>query len=86
MKVLVTGAAGFIGMHLALRLKRDGVGVIGADNFDPYYDVALKRARAQELARGFVERIRTGDVQHDPKGGDCPPWCELWRMCRIRRA
>ena len=54
MKVLVTGAAGFIGMHLALRLKRDGVDVAGCDNFDPYYDVALKHARAQELARAGV--------------------------------
>jgi hypothetical protein len=42
--------------------------------------------RAQELARGFVDRIRAGDVRHDPKGGDCPPWCELWRMCRVKRA
>jgi ATP-dependent helicase/DNAse subunit B len=42
--------------------------------------------RAQELARGFVGRIRAGDVRHDPKGGDCPPWCELWRMCRVKRA
>jgi ATP-dependent helicase/nuclease subunit B len=41
--------------------------------------------RARELAVGIVERIRTGDVQHDPKGGDCPSWCELWPMCRIRR-
>jgi UDP-glucuronate 4-epimerase len=53
-KVLVTGAAGFIGMHLALRLKRDGVDVAGVDSFDPYYDVALKHARAQELARAGV--------------------------------
>ena len=50
MKVLVTGAAGFIGMHLAERLARDGVEVVGVDNFDPYYDVALKRARAARLA------------------------------------
>jgi UDP-glucuronate 4-epimerase len=50
MKVLVTGAAGFIGMHLALRLKRDGADVHGVDNFDAYYDVALKRARAERLA------------------------------------
>src|SRR5436190_1333772 len=50
MKILVTGAAGFIGMHLALRLKRDGFDVAGIDNFSPYYDVALKRARMQELA------------------------------------
>jgi len=42
--------------------------------------------RAQDLARGFVERIRGGDVKHDPRGGDCPPWCELWRMCRVKRA
>ncbi|MDQ6917039.1 MAG: NAD-dependent epimerase/dehydratase family protein [Pseudomonadota bacterium] len=49
MKVLVTGAAGFIGMHLALRLSRDGADVLAVDSFDPYYDVALKRARAARL-------------------------------------
>jgi ATP-dependent helicase/DNAse subunit B len=42
--------------------------------------------RARELAVGIVDRIREGDVRHDPKGGDCPAWCELWSMCRIRRA
>ena len=57
MKTLVTGAAGFIGMHLALRLGRDGGEVVGVDNFDPYYDVALKRARARELASGGVQCI-----------------------------
>ena len=54
MKVLVTGAAGFIGMHLAERLKRDGVQVLGVDDFDPYYDVGLKRARAARLAAAGV--------------------------------
>jgi UDP-glucuronate 4-epimerase len=49
MKVLVTGAAGFIGMHLAHRLRTDGAEVVAVDNFDPYYDVALKRARAARL-------------------------------------
>jgi len=61
MRVLVTGAAGFIGMHLALRLRRDGVDVAGVDSFDPYYDVSLKRARAQELARRGV-RCETLDL------------------------
>jgi ATP-dependent helicase/DNAse subunit B len=42
--------------------------------------------RAQEHARGVVERIRAGDVRHDPKGGfPCPTWCDLWSMCRVRR-
>jgi len=53
-KVLVTGAAGFIGMHLAERLARDGAEVTGVDNFDPYYDVGLKRARAARLAAACV--------------------------------
>jgi len=42
--------------------------------------------RARELAVDIVERMRTGDVKHDPKSGDCPTWCELWSMCRVRRA
>jgi hypothetical protein len=42
--------------------------------------------RARELAVGIVERVRSGDIRHDPKGGDCPTWCELWPMCRVRRA
>ena len=48
--VLVTGCAGFIGMHVAERLCDDGVRVTGIDNFDPYYDPALKEARAARLA------------------------------------
>jgi ATP-dependent helicase/nuclease subunit B len=41
---------------------------------------------AAESARRFAGRIRTGDVRHDPKGGECPSWCDLWPMCRVRRA
>jgi ATP-dependent helicase/DNAse subunit B len=41
---------------------------------------------ARELAVAIVERIRDGDVTHDPKGGDCPTWCELAPMCRVKRA
>ena len=48
--VLVTGAAGFIGMHVARGLCDAHARVTGADNLDPYYDVSLKKARLGELA------------------------------------
>jgi UDP-glucuronate 4-epimerase len=47
--VLVTGAAGFIGYHFAERLLGEGRAVIGLDNLNPYYDVALKEARLKRL-------------------------------------
>jgi UDP-glucuronate 4-epimerase len=49
MKVLVTGAAGFIGMHCARRLLERGDEVVGIDNLSPYYSVELKRARLARL-------------------------------------
>lgn len=49
MKILLTGAAGFIGMHTALRLLARGDTVIGVDNLNDYYDVNLKLARLERL-------------------------------------
>jgi UDP-glucuronate 4-epimerase len=49
MRVLVTGAAGFIGYHTAARLLDRGDEVIGLDNLSPYYDVSLKEARLKRL-------------------------------------
>jgi RecB family exonuclease len=44
----------------------------------------LETARAD--ARGLAQRIRAGDVKHDPRGGSCPSWCDLWPVCRVKRA
>lgn len=50
-RVLVTGAAGFIGAHLTLRLLEEGVDVTGVDDLNDYYDPALKRARLDWIRR-----------------------------------
>jgi len=56
--ILLTGAAGFIGYHVAEALLARGEQVIGIDNVNPYYDVSLKRARLARLAErpGFAFR------------------------------
>ena len=52
MKILVTGAAGFIGFHLSEKLLAQGHTVVGIDNVNDYYDVNLKYARLKELGIG----------------------------------
>jgi len=49
-KILVTGAAGFVGFHTAKKLLDRGETVVGLDNFNDYYDVSLKESRAKVLA------------------------------------
>jgi UDP-glucuronate 4-epimerase len=61
-KVLVTGAAGFIGSHVAECLLGRGDQVIGIDNLNAYYDVALKHARLDRLRRHEGFAFVTGDV------------------------
>ena len=58
MAVLVTGVAGFIGAATARALLERGGEVVGIDNLNAYYDPALKRARADGLARDFGARFR----------------------------
>ncbi|XP_042032720.1 UDP-glucuronate 4-epimerase 3-like [Salvia splendens] len=61
LSVLVTGAAGFVGSHVALALRRRGDGVVGMDNFNSYYDPSLKRARRKLLDRADVFVVE-GDI------------------------
>ncbi|KAE8056002.1 hypothetical protein FH972_012805 [Carpinus fangiana] len=59
--VLVTGAAGFVGTHISVALKRRGDGVLGVDSFNHYYDPNLKRARQRLLDRAGVFVVE-GDI------------------------
>ncbi|MBP6016735.1 MAG: GDP-mannose 4,6-dehydratase [Candidatus Promineofilum sp.] len=63
MTVLVTGAAGFIGSHLADRLCRRGDDVVGLDNFNDYYDPARKRANEKRLNEYPNFRMIEADVR-----------------------
>jgi len=86
------------GLYRALAGERDARGLLRAeareelpgfvstdylDEDEFWRQVETGRERATSL----VGRIRDGDVRHDPKGGfPCPSWCELWSMCRVKRA
>ncbi|GMQ05090.1 hypothetical protein CsSME_00050252 [Camellia sinensis var. sinensis] len=61
LSVLVTGAAGFVGSHVSIALKRRGDGVLGLDNFNSYYDTGLKMSRKVLLDRVGVFVV-DGDI------------------------
>jgi len=62
LKILVTGVAGFIGMHVANRLVERGDTVFGVDNLNEYYDVGLKISRLENLEKQTKFIIQKGDV------------------------
>ena len=61
-KILVTGAAGFIGFHLSRRLLKEGNAVVGLDNLNPYYDVTLKEARLSLLEKESTFSFIRADI------------------------
>ena len=78
-EVLVTGAAGFIGFHVARRLLDEGRRVVGLDNINHYYDPALKRARLDILRRDPGFSFMQTDL------GDRSAMADLFARHRFRR-
>src|SRR5438105_817357 len=60
--ILLTGAAGFIGFHVAEALLKRGDAVLGIDNLNPYYDVSLKEARLAQLEKNSRFSFRKADI------------------------
>jgi ATP-dependent helicase/DNAse subunit B len=84
------------GLYRALSGARASRGMLRAESRDElpgfkpadYLDEEQFWAQAEtarERALAAARRIRAGDVVHDPKGGECPTWCDLWTMCRVGR-
>ena len=65
MKILVTGAAGFIGSHTCERLKELGHDVDGVDNYSPYYSIDLKKSNAQTLKEKGIEIVEMDVFKDD---------------------
>ena len=86
------------GVYRPLAGERKARGLLRADSRDDVVPGYVKSDyleddafwRQVEAARGnaasLAQRIRGGDVRHDPRGGECPQWCDLWPMCRVKRA
>jgi UDP-glucuronate 4-epimerase len=70
MRLLLTGAAGFIGSHLATRLLGQGHEVVGLDNFDPFYDPALKERNVAALAGQPGFTLARGDIRDEQLVGE----------------
>ena len=85
------------GVYRALAGPRAARGMLRADateelpgfSREDYLDDSAFWAQVETAAERAVEyagRIQSADVQHDPRGGTCPTWCDLWPMCRVERS
>ena len=75
-KILVTGAAGFIGFHLSQKLLANGENIIGIDNLNNYYDVNLKQARLEQLFKSSNFQFFQLDIANRDK------IAELFAACK----
>ncbi len=75
-RVLVTGAAGFIGSHVAEALLRRGDRVRGLDSFDPFYDPAIKRRNVEEVRRAGEFPVVEGDIRDAAAVRDAIQGCD----------
>ena len=75
------------GDRRARGMLRAGEGLEGFAKQDELDEASFwaQVTKGRETAERLAGRIRTGDVHHDPRGGECPSWCDLWTICRIRR-
>ncbi|WP_374651107.1 NAD-dependent epimerase/dehydratase family protein [Dongia sp.] len=84
MAVLVTGAAGFIGSHVAQALLDGGEQVVGLDNLNAYYDIALKEARLRKLRKPGFAFVKA-DVAQQPQflSALAPHCCEVTAIVHL---
>jgi len=64
--------------------SRDDLPGLKANDFLPEDEFWSLVDTSRDRAATYARRIRSGDVRHDPKNGECPTWCDLWTMCRVR--
>lgn len=68
-----------------IRAGEDAVPGFKDADYVPPADFDATLADARDAGVTLIERIRLGDVRHDPTGNECPHWCDLWRICRKPR-
>uniref|UniRef100_UPI004048BE9C NAD-dependent epimerase/dehydratase family protein n=1 Tax=Algoriphagus sp. TaxID=1872435 RepID=UPI004048BE9C len=74
-KVLITGVAGFIGMHIAIRFLKEGWDVVGIDNMNDYYDVNLKQHRVDNIKNFTLSSTKSFKIYYEDLNSSV--WNEL---------